>query len=244
MTHSPRTLRLYNIDQSNRQLSFQLNVGLPKTASRLRRGATLTAVLIKPHGFYDVCASLSVDVDEAWRIFNSSPEAKAKQTSRQLLAREHPPSAETLAKEGAARAKAEAAAARIAQLNPPDLPSAVPAGVDQVAAGLRGPNEPPLPTQKGQPAVLDAPVPQMPPPAAAADASDETTADKTSTPLDEVVPPPPVSATADENLLSREPSMDWSEADLRTYSAAKGIDLGRSGSKTQILKKIRRAMKG
>lgn len=48
-------------------------------------------------------------------------------------------------------------------------------------------------------------------------------------------------AAVPDDAPAGDPSMDWSEADLRAYAAAKGIDVTRAKSKTAVLRAIRSA---
>jgi hypothetical protein len=230
MGPSPETIRLYNVDPGGRQLSINLQLWNPKTASRLRRGAVASAILIGPGLFYDVCAQLKCSLEEAVFIANNSPEVKAHKNAGRLLVREHPPTDETVAEELAEQTRASKLIAEAETKNPPDPPDAIPAGVDPVAAGLPADtpkaNRPPSdipPPPSPEPAGV---VPALPPPPESDDEADTEDAE-----------PAPVPAGEEQD----EPSTDWRIEKLEAFAAEHDIDLGKATSKTTILKKIQKA---
>jgi hypothetical protein len=228
-------MRIYNRDGSGRQVSFSLQRWQQKTSPRLRRGVVMTPVLIPAGLYYDVCKELGVSFEEAKALCERSPELKAHERAGRLLVREHPPMDETLAKEAEDAAAASAAAAKTAALNPPDPPNAIPAGVDPEAAGL------PADTPRMTRAPADKPPEPEPAPVSelpsfdAPDADADADADETTDPGRPAAPEP-------EEDPTDTPSMDWDLDRLVAFAEANEIDLGRSTSKTSILKKIRRAM--
>ena len=236
MTHSPETLRLYNVDQQGRQLSLSLQRWQPKSSPGLRRGVVMTPILIAPGGFYDVCAQLRIDFEEARFIAERSPEVNAHKNAGRLLVREHPPSVETLAKEATEQTKIDAAKAKMDELNPADPPNAIPAGVNPVAAGL------PPDTPRANTSPLDiVPPAELPTPTAIA--SEEPAAPikagvEAEAETEAELPDDPTPAALVEVEM---PSMDWKLDKLRAYAEEYEVDLGKASSKSAILKKIQKA---
>ncbi len=230
MTHSPKpTIRLQNIAAGNTQLNLHLMRTRQKASPGLRRGVVMTPVHIMPGRYYDVCDELGLDIGEARRIVNPSPEVKAHVNAMRLMVREVPTTAEQAAEDAKIEAARADAAEKTAALNPPDPPNAVPAGVDLEAAGL-----PPDTPKMTRPPETE---PEAPPPSDDDESEGEDTLDEG----------PGVTEDEDEaeeepktNTI-REPSMDWTIEALRAHAEEHHVDLGRSTSKTAILKKIRKA---
>ena len=222
MTHSPKTVRIHNVDPGGSQISLHLAVSAPKTAPRLRRGVSLLPVVIPAGRYYDVCKELGVDLAEAKGIIEASHEVSHHKRANRVLIREFPPGdAEKAADERRAAEFADAKA-KTAALNPPDPPGAIPAGIDPVAVGL------PPDTPKRTFSPLDAPVKAA-----------------TMSRAEEPAEPEPVEAPKAAEAAparSKEPSMDWSLDDLQAFAAERNIDVSGAPSKTAVLKKIRKGM--
>ena len=223
MTTSPRTVRLHNTCQMD--LSLQLQRDSSRFNPRLRRGMHITNIKIGRGRVFDMCKELDISFEEARRIAAHSPQVQARQRSRHLLVRDHPPSEENLAAEAVETAKYEKAVALTAALNPPDPVGSLPAGVDPRAVGL------PVSTPR-----------RVHPPISAA-----TLLDVAPVASLETVPEDSDEDDSDEEETSDEPqlievdvpSMEWSLRRLKRYANENDIDLDGARSKTAILKKIK-----
>lgn len=224
------TIRLQNMAGGNTQLNLHLMRLRPKASPGLRRGVVMTPVRILPGQYYDVCKELGVSLEEARRLIAQSPEVKAHQNARRLMVREFPTTADQAAEDARIEALRQDAERKTAALNPPDPPNAVPPGVDLEAAGL-----PPDTPRMTRPAVaVEAPeIPSM-------RSFDDASADEDT--LDEAPVVEEEEAVEEEPVKIREPSMDWTVEELQEYAAEHHVDLGRSTSKTAMLKKIRKAL--
>lgn len=56
-------------------------------------------------------------------------------------------------------------------------------------------------------------------------------------------PPQDAPPVVDNTVVAQDPSIDWTEEDLRSYAAARRIDVAKAKSKTQVLRMIREANK-
>mgnify|MGYP001618319088 CR=1 FL=1 len=214
-----RTIRLQNIDPNRSQISLQLDTGAAKTAPRMRRGVSLLAVCIPSGAYYDICAKLGVDFEEARRLARS-PEVLAEKRKGRLIVYAHPQSAEEAAVEAAESTEAVRAneAVRI-----PDPPDAVGAGVDLELAGL--PPETPRKNESSYAAPLvdvRPPEPEVPAAEAAAIAA--------------LAAPEPDAAGA---VDVAGPTMAWSMKRLEEHAAARGLGVPPGTSKTKLLKRLR-----
>lgn len=213
--NSPRTIRLLNVTSTN--LSITVHRYHARTQGSLRRGPALESMLIGRGQYVDVCTHFGVDLDEAHRLCDSSPEIRAFKRQGYLKEMLFPPVAV------------------------PDAP------VTQVVVA------PPVAVAVPTSATVE--VKQSLPPAPLLDAVVTATTPVSAAdlllPLDVLLPPPPsavepepepepkAAPSPDVMRAVREPSMDWSEGDLRAYAQRLGVDLTRAKSKTAVLRAIR-----
>jgi hypothetical protein len=168
----------------------------------MRRGPTLTPILIGGGQYYDVCAMLGVSYEEAEDICRRSPEVQAFKRSRYLDVISFPPAAAAPAPVVVPPTPTPEPAAAVSTPTPVTPTAVVVSGVDVTSEVISTA----VTLPEAEPA-LAAPV------------------------ADEVPVPAP--------RVVREPSMDWSEADLREYARTRGIDVSKAKSKTAVLKAIR-----
>ncbi|APU88867.1 hypothetical protein Rctr197k_037 [Virus Rctr197k] len=195
---SSRTIRLQNLSPSA-NVSLMLHELVPAARGSMKRGPTLTPILIRPGQYYDVCTGLNVSYEAATDICRRSPDVqRLKHMSR------------------------------IAEIVHPPLPVAV----------LPVEEAPPPPALAPEPAPALAPEPELPPAPAPAPAPDTEPSppDDSPTPVPEPETPDEVTEPA---FPGGEPSMDWGEAQLRSYAEAHGVDVSRARSKTAVLRSIR-----
>lgn len=221
-----RTLWLQSATHMNVSLTLQHVRGVASPG--LRRGVALTSVCVPAGGHVDLCRVLGVSLEEAKKILEGSPEYQLHRAKQRVYALEYPP--------------------LTAPVGPPVVVQAPPAPQD------RTPRLVPVPSVTPEPVVAQvdgdgdgdedededgAPVPTLP-----------TELDGVSEPLGEMpLPPAPIGAVADMagpsddaevEIPLTEPSMDWTEEQLRAYAIARGIDVAKTRSKTGILRAIRR----
>lgn len=220
MSPTDKTLRLHNVDPRRSQLSLSLLRVHPKTAPRLRRGVHLTPIVIPASSYYDVCKKLDVSFEEAQVLVDHSPDVQAHKNAGRLLVREFPPPVELQAADAARGAQAEDARVKTAALNPPDSPNAVPPGVNLEEAGL--PEDTPRATR---------PIPSKPAELEGPPTEDIPTMDESAS-----LTPAAVAGPASMG----EPSADWALSELQAYARGRGLDT--SGSKTILLRRIRKAL--
>lgn len=200
--NSPKTIRLQNVTHTN--LSFTVHRYRARTQGSLRRGPMLESVLISRGQYLDVCAHFGVDVDEALRLCDSSPEIRAFKRQGYLKQFVFPPD------------EVEPQPVVVVKAHAP-----IPVLAESVTAAPEVAAEP---APVAEVAVLEE-VPAV-----------ETAAPEAAAP--EVAEAVSVAPEADPRAV-REPSMDWSENDLRAYARRKGVDLSRAKSKTAVLRAIR-----
>lgn len=196
---SHKTIRLQNKTGNN--LSLHLHQMQPRAAGSMRRGPMLTSILIGQGQYYDVCAQLGVDYDEAHRICQRSPEVQAFKHSNYLAEIHWPP---------------HPGAPPVEQLTPV---------VEAVAPPVE--EETPAPLVELTEVLDPDPTPAVGMPEPEMRQVQDT----------EVEAEAPAEAPAPR--MVREPSMDWSEEELRDYAAKRGIDLSKAKSKTAVIRAIR-----
>jgi len=207
---SSKTIRLQNTGLTN--LSLHLYQLRPAAHGAMKKGPTLTPILIAAGRYYDVCSELGCSFEDAQKICDRSPEVRAFESSGRL--------------------------ARI--IFPPPMPVGQAAEVfalppQVVISGVEVTPPAPAPAPEPSPApALEAEHTFLARAAAAPELEPAPAPELEPLPL----PPEPEPA---RTVRRGEPSMDWAEDELRFYAETHGIDLSKAKSKTSILRTIRSA---
>lgn len=214
MSPSPKTIRLVNTDPAGCDLSFEIQHSRPAASPGLRRGnIMLTPVKIGRGGSYDICEQLKVSFEDAERL-RCSPQVILFERGQRL--RVH-------------KVMDDGSVIDLSAVHSP-LP-------DQTKPETSPTTPTPEPVR---------PVPPAPPPKL----EEEPTAPVEDKDKDKDKPKDEKPKDKDEEsgeppiiqFPEGDPTMDWSDGELRAFAALKQIDISKAKSKTALLKTIRKAI--
>lgn len=221
MLNQTPTFRLHNLSMTN--LSINLAYGSPNTGTMRRGLPTVTSIVVPLGGYFDVCFKLQITYDEAKRVLERSPELKTFERKGLVKVLDWPKDVESATPVGPT----------------PTMPDGVTPATDQPElkpAPIVPPPEAPVFDMAS--VELDAdPTEHIPTGdgggGAAAVAAETSTLDAPNAGAGTA----PVVAT--EVPMHREPSAEWSEADLRAFAERNNIDISKARGKAAVLRAIR-----
>jgi hypothetical protein len=231
---SARTIRLQNCTFGN--LTVQLMRLHAPASPGLRRAVAMTPISIKNGEYYDVCKELGISYEDACDLIKKSPDVAlfTKSFPQKLHVVHWPPPPEVITQEMRDRAAGKHLIAEpppVVTTTAP-VPGAAPIVVQAAPVPEGTPRSSPftsmLPTPRSNGAQ---------PPAEAVPAPVQAQPVEQPNILDQLAPEPKVDPDA---IPLTEPSMMWSEDQLRAYAAKKGIDTSKLTAKTAVLRAIRR----